>query len=106
MPTSYDGLRVIAPVRRYERERPGELIHLDIKKLGRFDARRPPHHRRPGQGDRRGAGWEFVHVCIDDASRIAFSSILPDEKKQSAVAFLEAAVAYYSEPRRRRSRAS
>ena len=83
------------PVRRYERERPGELIHLDIKKLGRFEA---VGHRITGdrrQGACRGAGWEFVHVCIDDASRIAFAQILPDEKKESATAFLKAAVAYY-----------
>jgi transposase InsO family protein len=83
------------PVRRYQRERPGELIHLDIKKLGRFEA---VGHRITGdrrQGESRGAGWEFVHVCIDDASRIAFSRILPDERKQSATAFLGAAVAYY-----------
>jgi transposase InsO family protein len=83
------------PVRRYERERPGELIHLDIKKLGRFEA---VGHRITGdrrQGESRGAGWEFVHVSIDDASRIAFSRILPDERKESAVAFLRAAVAYY-----------
>ena len=83
------------PVRRYERERPGDLIHLDIKKLGRFEA---VGHRITGdrrQGESRGAGWEFVHVCIDDASRIAFSRILPDERKQSATAFLGAAVAYY-----------
>ena len=85
------------PVRRYEREHPGELIHIDIKKLGRFDR---VGHRitgdRTGQSKRRGVGWEFVHVCIDDASRMAFSQILPDEKKESAVAFLKAAVAYYA----------
>ena len=84
------------PVRRYERQHPGELIHLDIKKLGRFDR---VGHRitgdRTGQSKSRGIGWEFVHVCIDDASRLAFSQILPDEKKQSAVAFLKATVAYY-----------
>jgi transposase InsO family protein len=83
------------PVRRYERERPGELIHLDIKKLGRFEA---VGHRITGdrrQGKSRGAGWEFVHVCIDDASRIAFSRILPDERKETATAFLVAAVGYY-----------
>ena len=84
-----------APVRRYERERPGELIHIDIKKLGRFEAigHRITADRR--QGRSRGAGWDFVHVCIDDASRVAFSRILPDEKKESATAFLEAALAYY-----------
>ena len=83
------------PVRRYERERPGELIHIDIKKLGRFErvGHRITGDRRRGQS--RGAGWEFVHVAIDDASRLAFSQILPDEKKASAVAFLEAAIAYY-----------
>jgi transposase InsO family protein len=84
------------PIRRYEREHPGELIHIDIKKLGRFDR---VGHRitgdRRGQSKSRGIGWEFVHVCIDDASRIAFSQILPDEKKESAVAFLKAAGAYY-----------
>jgi transposase InsO family protein len=83
------------PVRRYEREHPGELIHIDIKKLDRFDR---VGHRITGdrrQGESRGAGWEFVHVAIDDASRIAFSRIMPDEKKESAVAFLKATVAYY-----------
>ena len=88
------------PVRRYEREHPGELIHIDIKKLGRIDG---IGHRitgdRRGQSRRRargqGLGWEFAHVCIDDASRIAFAQVLPDEKKESAVAFLKAAVAYY-----------
>jgi transposase InsO family protein len=85
------------PIRRYERGAPGEMIHIDIKKLGRFDR---VGHRitgdRTGQSNSRGIGWEFVHVCIDDASRIAFSQILPDEKKESAVAFLEAAIAYYA----------
>jgi transposase InsO family protein len=85
------------PIRRYERERPGELIHLDIKKLGKFNR---IGHRitgdRTGQSNTRGVGWEFVHVCIDDASRIAFSKIMKDEKKASAVAFLKAAVAYYA----------
>jgi transposase InsO family protein len=84
------------PVRRYEREHPGEMIHIDIKKLGRFDK---IGHRitgdRTGQSNSRGVGWEFVHVCIDDASRVAFSQIFPDEKAVSAIAFLRAAVAYY-----------
>jgi transposase InsO family protein len=84
------------PVRRYEREHPGDMIHLDIKKLGRFDR---VGHRitgdRTGQSNSRGVGWEYVHVCIDDNSRVAFSQILPDEKAISAVAFLSAAVAYY-----------
>ena len=84
------------PVRRYQFERPGELIHIDIKKLGRFEQ---VGHRitgdRRGQSKGRGIGWEFVHVSIDDASRIGFSQIHPDEKGQSAAAFLHAAVAYY-----------
>ena len=84
------------PVKRYERQNPGELIHLDIKKLGRFER---VGHRitgdRRGQSNSRGAGWEFVHVSIDDASRIAFTQIKPDEKAVSAVGFLKAAVAYY-----------
>src|SRR3984893_12497508 len=86
-------LEPATPVRRYEREHPGELIHLDIKKLGRF--KRIGHRitgDRKGQSA-RGAGWEFVHVCIDDASRIALTRIMPDEKVVSAGAFLKAAVA-------------
>jgi transposase InsO family protein len=89
------------PVRRYEREHPGELIHIDIKKLGKIDG---IGHRitgdRRGQSNRRGRGeglgWEFVHVCIDDASRVAFVQVMPDEKKTSAVAFLAAAIVYYA----------
>jgi len=85
------------PIRRYEREHPGELIHIDIKKLGRFER---IGHRitgdRTGQSNSRGVGWEFVHVCIDDASRIAFAQVMPDEKKHSATTFLKAAVAYYN----------
>jgi transposase InsO family protein/transposase-like protein len=84
------------PVRRYERERPGEMIHIDIKKLGRFNN---IGHRitgdRTGQSNSRGVGWEYVHVCIDDASRIAFAKVMPSEKKGSAIAFLNAAIAYY-----------
>src|SRR5215472_4558865 len=82
------------PVRRYERERPGELIHLDIKKLGRIGS--VGHRitgRYPGAVNRHhGIGWEFVHVCIDDASRIAFVQVLADQRKESAVAFLAAFV--------------
>jgi transposase InsO family protein len=89
-------LEPAAPVIRYEREKPGEMIHLDIKKLGRFEAEghRVTKDRQTGRS--RGAGWEFVHVCIDDHSRLAFSQIHPDEKKESATAFLKAAVAYYA----------
>ncbi len=84
------------PVRRYERAHPGELIHLDIKKLGRFE--RTGHRitgNRTGQSNSRGVGWEYVHVCIDDASRIAFTDIHPDEKAVSAVRFLKACIVYY-----------
>lgn len=89
------------PVARYERARPGELIHLDIKKLGRFER---VGHRitgdRRGQSNARGRpqggyGWEFVHVAIDDHSRLGFSRVLESEKKECAVAFLKAAVAWY-----------
>ena len=93
-------LEPAAPVQRYEREQPGELIHIDIKKLGKIDG---IGHRitgdRRGQSNRRsrgeGLGWEFVHVCIDDASRIAFSRVMKTERKACAIAFLKAAVAYY-----------
>lgn len=83
------------PVRRYEREKPGELIHIDIKKLGRF-AR--AGHRATGQRQgcrNEGAGWEFVHVAIDDHSRLAFAKVMANEKKRSATTFLKAALAYY-----------
>jgi len=77
------------PIRRYEREHPGELIHIDIKKLGRIGS--VGHRitgRYPGVVNRHhGIGWEFVHVCIDDASRIAFVQVMPDQRKESAVAF-------------------
>lgn len=77
------------PPRRYERERAGELIHIDTKKLGRF-AR--PGHRvtgdRTGQSSARGAGYDAVHVAIDDATRLAYAEILPDEKRASAIGFL------------------
>jgi transposase InsO family protein len=85
------------PVVRYEYAEPGGLIHLDIKRLGRFD--RVGHRitgNRTGQSSSRGVGWEYVRICIDDASRIAFTDIFPDEKAVSAVAFLTAAIAYYN----------
>jgi transposase InsO family protein len=86
-----------APPVRYEYGEPGGLIHIDIKKLGRFD--RIGHRitgKRTGNASSRASGWEFVHVCIDDASRVAFSQVLSDEKKENAIAFLAAAVAYYA----------
>ena len=84
------------PIVRYEYAEPGGLIHLDIKRLGRFHR---VGHRitgdRTGQSNSRGVGWEYVHICIDDASRIAVTDIFPDETAASAIAFLKAAVAYY-----------
>jgi transposase InsO family protein len=83
------------PIVRYARARPGELLHIDTKKLGRIAA---VGHRITGdRRDRqRGAGWEYVHVCIDDASRLAYSEVLADERKASAVPFLERAVAWFA----------
>jgi transposase InsO family protein len=85
-----------SPRPRYERKTPGEIIHIDIKKLNRFSApgHRVTKNRRAGRSE--GAGWEFVHVAIDDHSRVARIDILPDERKQSAVAFLNATVAYFN----------
>lgn len=90
-------LEPAAPVRRYERQKPGEMIHLDIKKLGRFNriGHRITGDRR-GQSNSRRVGWEFVHVAIDDHSRIAFARVMPSERKRSAIAFLKAALAYYA----------
>jgi transposase InsO family protein len=82
------------PARRYSRARAGELVHLDIKKLARF--RRIGHRIT---GDRRhgseGAGWEFVHVAVDDASRLAYVEVLPDEKRQSVTGFLVRALRWF-----------
>lgn len=82
------------PVVRYEYDQPGGLLHLDIKKLGRF--RRPGHRvTQDRQTSSRGAGWEYVHVAIDDASRVAFSALYPDEQGRSACSFLLKALRYY-----------
>jgi transposase InsO family protein len=87
-------LEPVEPVQRYEHAAPGELLHLDIKKLGRIER---PSHRVTG--DRRdsvaGAGWEFLFVAIDDHARIGFTDMHPDERAASAVRFLRNAVAYY-----------
>ena len=82
------------PARRYEHDNPGDMIHLDIKKRGRF-AR--PGHRATGTraGRRQGSGWECAHICVDDASRVACGGLFPDEKCQSAVECLGASVAHY-----------
>jgi len=83
------------PAVRYERERPGELIHIDVKKLGRIEA---VGHRITcdPRGRKLGAGWEYLHVCLDDALRLAYSEMLRDERKESAVPFLERALAVWS----------
>jgi len=83
------------PVRRYQRERPGELIHLDIKKLGRLDQ---PGHRVTGTrvGCRnRGAGWDFVHVAVDDATRLSYVEVLGDERKDTTTGFLLRALRWF-----------
>lgn len=82
------------PVVRYEHHAPGELLHMDTKKLGRIVV---PGHRATGdpRDHTRGAGWEVAHVAIDDHSRVGFVQMYPDEKRPSAIAFLHAAVAYY-----------
>lgn len=82
------------PVLRYERAAAGELIHLDTKKLGRIE--RPSHRVTGNRRDRvRGIGWEFAHVAIDDHSRTSLVTMAEDERKESAVAFLEQVVEHY-----------
>jgi transposase InsO family protein len=81
------------PPNRYERKRPGELIHVDVKKLGRFKVA-----GKRVVGDRhasRGYGWEFVHVCVDDATRLAYVEVLEDEQGATAAGFLRRAVAWF-----------
>ena len=84
------------PVVRYERSRPGEMIHLDIKKLGKIKGvghRFLP--RGPGMHANKGHGWDFLHVCVDDASRLAYTEILPSLGKEDATGFLQRALAWY-----------
>jgi transposase InsO family protein len=95
----------LAPAERYERERPGELIHIDVKKLGRIQG--GAGHRMTGRrhytprlmdraGRRRGtAGWDCVHVAVDDCTRLAYAEVLPDEQASTAIAFLRRAIAFY-----------
>ena len=90
------------PANRYERKRPGELIHVDVKKLGRIVV---PGHRVTGNRSVRGrgagnrtfgyAGWEFCHVCVDDATRLAYVEVLADERGETAAGFLRRAVAWF-----------
>jgi transposase InsO family protein len=88
-------LEPTVPVVRYERERPGELLHMDIKKLGRIER---TGHRITGdpRDNVDGAGWEFLHIGIDDHSRVSLAELYPDECTPSAIRFLELAVAYYA----------
>ena len=93
--SSLKRLDPIKPVLRYERDRPGELLHIDTKKLGRIGR---VGHRITGDHSQRsrGVGWEFAHVAIDDHSRVGFVQVHEDERIGSAVQFLRQAVAHYS----------
>jgi transposase InsO family protein len=94
----------LEPARRYERERPGELVHVDVKKLGRIErgaGKRATGHkhytprRGPRGAVRRTVGWEFVHIAIDDCTRLAYAEVLSDEKATTAVGFLRRALAFF-----------
>jgi Integrase core domain/leucine-zipper of insertion element IS481 len=95
----------LEPAERYERKRPGELLHIDVKKLGRIvggaghrihgrPRANPTKQNAAGQLERQ-VGWEYVHVCVDDATRLAYAEVLADEKATTAVAFLRRALAFY-----------
>jgi transposase InsO family protein len=97
----------LEPAVRYERSRPGELIHIDVKKLGRFEAAdkragfRPAGQGRPRRRDAHGhnrgtTGWEYVHVAVDDYSRLAYAEVLDDEKAVTAAGFLQRALAFFA----------
>ncbi|MGO9889207.1 MAG: IS481 family transposase [Solirubrobacteraceae bacterium] len=96
----------LEPAQRYERARPGELIHIDVKKLGRIHGgagkrmtgyrHYTPEKRDAAGVDRRTVGWEYVHVAIDDATRLAFVEVLTDETAITAVGFLRRAIAHYA----------
>ena len=97
----------LEPAVRYERSRPGELLHLDVKKLGRIVGGAGKRWREDGYQHYTGsytdaagrvhakAGWEYVHIAVDDYSRLAYAEVLPDEKATTAAAFLRRAVAFY-----------
>jgi transposase InsO family protein len=96
----------LEPASRYERVRPGELIHIDVKKLGRIQGgagkrmtgrtTNPSPRRRDAAGvDRCRIGWDAVHIAIDDATRLAYAEVLPDEKATTAIAFLGRALAFF-----------
>jgi transposase InsO family protein len=87
------------PPNRYCRRHPGELIHIDIKKLGRFDQPGLPAHERQAGYRRAGAGkrgWDYCHVAVDDTSRLAYVEILDDEKAATCVGFLGRAIAWFA----------
>jgi transposase InsO family protein len=98
----------LEPAVRYERERPGELIHIDMKRLGRIqhgagprftgDAARSKRHtvKDPLGVYRQTAGWESVHIAIDDCTRLAYAEVLPDQTRPTVIAFLQRAVAFYA----------
>ena len=96
------GLSKLAPIdahepkNRYERPMPGELVHIDVKKLGRIERE---GHRIHGDRTRRsrGAGWEFVHVCVDDCTRLAYVEVLDDERAETVCGFLERSVAWFGD---------
>ena len=88
-------LEPVEPVQRYEHEKPGDLIHIDTKKLGRIE--KTGHRATGDRRDRsRGAGWEVLFVAVDDHARIAYTELYPDESQQSACRFLANAHAFYS----------
>jgi transposase InsO family protein len=99
----------LEPAQRYERERPGELVHVDVKKLGRIGPKGPGHRitgrenrkRNPRKRDAAGidrctTGWEYVHIAIDDCTRLAYAEVLENEKAVTVVAFLKRAVEFYA----------
>jgi transposase InsO family protein len=99
----------LQPAQRYERARPGELVHIDVKKLGRIQRgpgkrvrdRRHTYAGKPSRTDaagvrRRRVGWDAVHVAVDDATRLAYAEVLHDEKAVTAAAFLRRAIAFFA----------
>ena len=88
-------LEVKEPVQRYQWEKPGQMLHLDIKRLSKIDG---VSHRKTGtrQTCRRRPSWEYLYVCVDDAFRAAYTAILPDETAESAIEFLWFAIAWYA----------
>jgi transposase InsO family protein len=93
----------LEPPQRYQRERPGELVHIDVKKLGRiarsgwrpYGSHAARAHQRGYHNPRNKLGWEFVHIAIDDCTRLAYAEVLDDERAGTAIGFLRRAVAFY-----------